>query len=416
MHQPSGETWRWTELAWRLYERAPAVVEDAAKWCAPFVLPWFALRVPVVVLRGPSPYSGRPWAIVMAGSQAASENVAHRYFSCPPQREASGAWPVWRLPSILKRMSASADLVIARVDRLSARLFFGTGYLVVPEGVGSRLTVPEGPTEASRRNESLKADLRRIRRGRFTAEISHAEADYETFYHTMYVPYMRKRHGSLAFIRNEHQMRRAFRRGGILWLQRDGQRIAGDLFQLRGGVLSALGVGTIGGDFMLMKEGVSAALYFFLIKHAREWSCPYIDFGSSPPALTDGLLRYKRKWGCQLTVQPPTRYDYLLRWERPNEQVGEFLAHRALIFRKHGRLSAVTAVGPGSVATPALARQLYHSLSIPGLQRIFVLLCNGEADPRIFARQPPGRSSTDEESKVVFCDMGHFLQDYGGVG
>jgi hypothetical protein len=302
------------------------------------------------------------------------------------------------------------------MDRLSARLFFGTGYLVVPEGVGSRLTVPEGFTKASRRNESLKADLRRIRRGRFTAEISHAEADYETFYHTMYVPYMRKRHGSLAFIRNEYQMRRAFRRGGILWVQRDGQRIAGDLFQLRGGVLSALGVGTTGGDFLLMKEGVSAALYFFLIKHAREWSCPYIDFGSSPPALTDGLLRYKRKWGCQLTAQPPTRYDYLLRWERPNEQVGEFLAHRALIFRKHGRLSAVTALGPGGVATPALARQLYHSLSIPGLQRIFVLLGNGEADPRIFARQPPGRSSTDEESKVVFCDMGHFLQDYGGAG
>jgi hypothetical protein len=416
MHQPSGERWKWTELAWRLYERAPAMVEDAAKWCAPFLLPWFALRVPVVMLRGPSPYSGRPWAIVMAGDQAAIDNVAQRYFACPPQREAIGAWPVWRLPSTLKRMSASADLAIARVDRLSVRLFWQTNYLVVPEGVGSRLIVPEGPTRASRRNESLRADLRRIRRGRFTAEISHAEADYETFYHTMYVPYLRKRHGSLAFIRNEHHMRRAFRRGGILWVQRDGQRIAGDLFQLRGGVLYALGVGTIGGDFMLMKEGVSAALYFFLIKYARERRCLYIDFGSSPPALTDGLLRYKRKWGCQLTAQPPTRYDYLLRWERPNEQVSEYLAHRALIFRKHGRLSAVTALGPGSVATPALARQLQHSLSIPGLQRIFVLLCDEKADPRIPAQQPLERPSTDEESKIVFCNMDHFLQDCGGGG
>ena len=416
MHQPRAEAWSWNAVAWRLYEYAPAVLEDAAKRCSPFVLPWFALRVPVVMLDGPSPYSGRPWAILMAGSQAAIDNIAHRYFACPPQRETLGSRPLWKLPSILKQLSASADLVIARVDRLSARLFFHTNHLVVPEGVGSRLTVPEDPDKMTRMNHSLKADLRRIRRERLTAELSHTEADFETFYHTMYVPYMQRRHGSLAFIRNLHNMHRAFRRGGILWVRCDGQRIAGNLFQQRDDVLNLLGVGTTGGDLRLMKEGASAALYFFLIKYARERRCTAIDFGSSPPALTDGLLRYKRKWGAQLSAQPLTYYDYLIQWERPSEQVSDYLAHRALIFRKQGQLAAVTALGSGRVATPALARQIHHSLSIPGLQRLFVLLPNWDPSNGMLAQQALEPSSTDDESKVVFCNIDHFLQEYGGVG
>lgn len=416
MRQPSAEAWRWTDLATRLYVHAPAVLEDAAKRCMPLVLPWCALCIPVVMLRGLNPYSGRPWTILMAGAQHAVDNISHRYFACPPQREAVGSLPLWQLPSTLQRLGVSADLTIARVDRLSARLFSRTNYLRIPESVGAWLAIPDDLNKLTRANRSVKGDMRRIRRERLTAEVSRAEPDCEIFYHTMYVPYMRRRHGELAVIRSLPQMRRAFRRGGILWVLREGQRIAGDLFHQRDGVLYRVGVGTAGGDPSLLGKGALAAVYFFSLQYAHNqgWTC--IDLGGSPPALNDGLLRYKRKWGARLTAQPLTHYDYLMRWERPSEQVVDYLAHRALIFRRHGQLAAVTALEPESVATPALAQQIHRSLAIPGLQRIFVISSNWKAGNSILAQQTLERSSTDDESEVVFCDADHFLQECGGVG
>lgn len=416
MRQPSAKTRRWTDWVWRLYECAPSVLEDAARWCVPLVLPWLALRVPVAILRGPSPYSGRPWVILMAGSQPAIDNVSHRFFACPPQREVVGSLPLWRLPSTLKRLGASADLVIARVDRLSARLFFRTPCLVVPESVGSWLAVPDDLNKAARANHSLSEDLRRIRREKLALEVSHTQPDCEVFYHTMYVPYLRKRHGELAIVRNLPQMRRAFRRGGILWVLRDGQRVAGGLFYQRNDVLYPLAVGTAGGDFTLTKKGALAAVYFFYLQYAHSQRCTRIDFGGSPPVLNDGLLRYKCKWGARLTAQSLTHYDYLMRWERPNEQVIAFLAHRSLIFRRHGQLAAVTALESGNVATPDLVRQIHCSLSIPGLQRLFIISSGWKVGNRILTQQTLEQPRAGHESDVVLCDADHFLQEFGGVG
>jgi hypothetical protein len=228
----------------------------------------------------------------------------------------------------------------------------------VSESVGSWLAVPDDLNKLKRTNRSVKADLRRIRRERFTFTVSHAEEDCETFYHTMYVPYLRRRHGELAVVRSLPQVRRVFRRGGVFWILCEGQRIAGQLFFQREGVLYCVGLGTAGGDPSLLRKGAIAATYFFSLQYAQSQGLARIDLGGSPPSLSDGLLRYKRKWGARLTAKPQTPYDYLLWWQRPTEQIIALLAHRQLIFhypvarRRKGQQSsypttAGTATGGG---------------------------------------------------------------------
>jgi hypothetical protein len=415
MHQPSVTTWGWSKWGWWLYERAPVVLEDAAKRGMPFVLPWCTLSVPVVLLRGLNRYSGQPWTILMAGADHAIDNIAHRYFACPPRREAIGSLPLWEVPSTLQRLGASADLVIARVDRLSARLLFRSNYLRVPESIGTWLAVPDDLNELKRTNRSVKADLRRIRLDRLTFAVSHAEADCETFYRTMYVSYMRSRHGELAFIRSLPQVRRVFRRGGVLWVLREGQRIAGQLFSQREGVLYCVGLGTAGGDPALLRKGALAATYFFSLQYAQSQGLTRIDFGGSPPALSDGLLRYKRKWGVQLAARPQTPYDYLFWWRRPTEQVIAFLAHRQLIFRQNGHWVTVTALDPGCVATPELVHKLRRSLSLPGLRRLVILSPGGEEDNNLQIPQLLEQPQVEGESEVVLCPASRFLQEFGGI-
>ncbi len=405
---------RFNEWAWWLYEHAPASLEDAAKRCAPWLLPWVALRVPVAILRGSTRHSERSGTVVVAGHQPWADYLPRRFFACAPQREVVGVVPVWALPSFLKRLPVDADITVARLDRVSARLFFVNGYLVVPESIGCRLSLPVDLDKLAHASSSVKEDLGMLRRERFTIEVSHREADCETFYSSMYLPFVKKRHGEFAVIHNLHQLRRKFRRGGLIWLRRGDHRIAAALFEQRGDVFRGVALGTAGGDLTVMKQGALAALYIFEIKCAEEGRCTSIDFGGTPPILNDGLLRFKRKWGVRLVDEHQTPYDYLIRWERPNEQVLHFLADTPLIIRNRGHLAGLTALRLNGVAHPDQASRMHRSLWMAGLRRLFVAVPSGYGSQDVGALPGQDRGGISHVGETEFCNFERILTTLEG--
>lgn len=405
---------RFNDWAWWLYEHAPAGLDDAAKRCAPWVLPWVALRIPVAILRGPTRHSERSGTIVVAGLQPWADYLPRRFFACAPRREVVGSVPIWALPSFLKRLAVDADIIVARVDRVSARLFFEDGFLVVPESIGCRLLLPVDFDKLAHASRSVKEDLGTLRREGFTMEVSHKEADYEAFYSLMYLPFVQKRHGEFAVIHNVHQLRRKFRRGGLIWLRRGDHRLAAALFEQEGAVFRGVALGTAGGDLTLMKQGALAALYIFEIQCAQEGGCASIDFGGTPPILNDGLLCFKRKWGVQLMDEHQTPYDYLVRWERPNEQVLNFLANVPLIFRNHGHLAGLTAIRLNGVAQADQASMMQRSLWMAGLQRLFVAVPTGYASQEVGALPGQDRSGKSYVGGTEFCNFERILPTLGG--
>lgn len=405
---------RFKDWAWWLYEHAPAGLEDVAKKCAPWVLPWVALRVPVAFLRGPTRHSRRSGTIVVAGFQPWADYLPRRFFADAPRREVVGTVPVWALPTFLKRLAVDADICVARVDRVSARLFFGDGYLVVPESIGCRLLLPVDFDKLARNSRSVKEDLGTLRREGFTMEVSHREADCEAFYSSMYLPFVQKRHGEFAVIYNVHQLRRRFRRGGLIWLRRGNHRIAAALFEQEGDVFRGVALGTPGGDLTVMKQGALAALYIFEIKCAQESRSASIDFGGTPPILNDGLLRFKRKWGVHLMDEHQTPYDYLVRWERPNKQVFDFLADAPLIFRNHGHLAGLTALKLNGVAHADQASMIHPCLWMAGLQRLFVVVPTGYSSQEVGALPGQDRGGIPYVGGTEFCDLEQILPTLGG--
>jgi hypothetical protein len=405
---------RFNDWAWWLYEHAPAGLDDVAKRCAPWVLPWVALRLPVAILRGPTRHSKRSGIIVVAGLQPWADYLPRRFFAGAPRREVVGAVPVWALPSFLKHLAVDADLIVARVDRISARLFFEDGYLVVPESIGCRLLLPVDFDKLAQASLSVKEDLGTLRREGFTMEVSHREADCEAFYSSMYLPFVQKRHGEFAVIHNVHQLRRKFRRGGLIWLRRGDHRIAAALFEREGDVFRGVALGTTGGDLSLMKQGALAALYIFEIKCAQEGRCASIDFGGTPPILNDGLLRFKRKWGVQLMNEHQTPYEYLVRWERPNEQVLDFLADVPLIFRNHGHLAGLSAIRLNDVAHANQASMRHRSLWMAGLQRLFVAVPTGYGSQEVGALSGKEKGGIPHVGGMEFCNFERILPMFGG--
>ena len=367
----------WTGPAWRLYRHLTAAVNDALRWHYPYVLPLKSLHIPITILRGPTCIDGHQGTMIVAGDEHKIDFLISRFFKGEHRRETMGKVALWNLNRTLKRLHTSADLTIAYVDQLSARLFFGPDYLTVPEWTGLTLTVPEDTSELTQSSRSLKEDLRVVRRNKLTADFTQATADFEFFYHTMYIPFMVKRHGKQAIVRDIEQLRRRFHQGGLLWVRQNDQPIAGAIFQRRDQVLRLLVVGTTNGEWAPVKAGALAALYLFVLKHAKERGCKLVDIGGSRPSLNDGLLRYKLKWGAKLTENIEIHYDFLVHWNRLSRPVISFLSNTPLIFRDQSGLSAMYVIYQDEPATETEAESIYRSMWIPGLQRLYLAATSG---------------------------------------
>lgn len=335
----------------------------ASLWTA-WLRPVADLILPVTLLRGRSRDSGEEVVVVVAGALPRIAWLIGHVFAAPPAREPLGHVPAWRLARTLRRHGACADFAIARVARMSAHaLGFDGDWLPVPDWVGTRLTAPFDLDAIARRSHSVSDDLRRVRRAACIAELSRRAGDLPSFRHDYYLPFIRRRYREDAVPRSPRHLRRRFRRGGILWIARGGTRIAGVLFDLRHRVLDAVALGVREGDAALVHDGAIAACYACLLSHAQATGCHAVDLRGSRPSPSDGVTRYKRKWGAELYDRADVVSTTFVRWNRVTPAVASLLARFPLIFREHGGLS-VLGVESGAGAASDL-----EAMRMAGLRR-----------------------------------------------
>lgn len=355
----------------------PSAGSPRARWTA-WLRPLADAYLPVTRLRGRARGVDDAATMLVAGSLARVGWLVDGCFAAPPAREPLGQVPAWRLARELRRQGAGADLVVARVARLSSRaLGFDDDWLAVPDWVGMRIAAPFDLPAIAQRSHSAADDLRRARRAGFAPSFSRGAADLAEFHRDFYGPFMRIRHGDEAVVRSLWRLRRRFRHGGILWIRRGEERVAGALVDLRHGVLSVLAVGVAHGSVALVRESVLAAVYAAALDHARRSGCAEVDLRGSRPSPLDGLSRYKRKWGARFYDRADVVTTTLVRWPRLTPAVAALLARMPLLYRDGDALSVL---GVADRSDPASS---LRALRLPELRRRILV-----------ARDPPGGPCT----------------------
>jgi len=158
----------------------PTRISDALR---PAVLMVRNRSIPVFRLEGPA-RTGRA-AVLIAGSSHTAELLTRRLFSGDVQTVQLATVPVWSLNSYLRKMADDVDFSVICVDKLSARLFFPSDCLRVPDAIDVGLKVPEEIATLWRSNHSLKQDIRQVHRRGMQMSLSQTEADFDLFYRTM---------------------------------------------------------------------------------------------------------------------------------------------------------------------------------------------------------------------------------------
>lgn len=374
----------WAGLAGRLLAQAPVSFEAGLRHAYSYLLPFHDWRVPVARLHGVTHASGRPASMLVAGAERWTRYLSDRFFAGAPRREPIGDVAIWKLPGRLRRLRAGADVTVVHVDNRSARRLFDGDYLCIPQWVGARLPLPVDLAAFARSSGRVAADLRRTRRGGLTHDVSHLPADFEQFYHRMFVPYTLARHGADAYIKDFHNLRRSFRSGGILWVRNNGHPVAGYLFEHDGDALGLVAVGVVDGDIAWRQRGAVAALYVHIIEYAQQSGCAAVDMRGVRPSLADGLLRYKAKWGAALYPRTDVPHSWLVHWNRLDGAAAEFLAGTPLVVRDGEGLSGVGLVDRATAWTNADLQQAHDRLWVPGLARLCLVgNASGADDPRV---------------------------------
>jgi hypothetical protein len=286
-------------------------------------------------------HASTPGTMIVGGHDPLEEFLPNRFFASTPEQVSLGKVSILQLPRRLRELRATADLTAVKLDRVLIKVLFKADYLRVPEWMRSSMPIPESVEKVASGHNSLRQDLRLIRKHQLRFIESHSEKDLEEFFNTMYRPHGLGRHGPSAQLRSFVSVQHAIERGALLWITCEGHKVAGVVLEFKNRRMILAALGAAGGDEGLMKKGVLAATYYFSIRFGQAHGCPTVDFGGTRPSLQDGLLRYKRKWGAVIDPKPLNPFDTLVWWPVVNPSVAALLKTTPLVFRDHSALSAL---------------------------------------------------------------------------
>lgn len=310
-------------------------------------------RVPLIL------HTGSAGSMLVAGEDRWSRYLPELFFrSDPRDRRHLGSYWTWQLPHVLRRWRDAADITVARTDRVTARLFPAAEYLRVPEWI--RMVAPVPASNRDFRASSVQNDMRVIRRNRLTWRVSHDADELAAYLDRDYYPYTRLRYGDDAFVQPPRWMRNSFRKGGLLWVEREGKPIAGLVFEQAHPVFRMSTIACAGADEGLLRQGAVAGVYVFSFECARSLGLTALDMRGCRPCLRDPLFFVKRKYGAAVEDKLDSVYDLLVRWGTATPSVMRFRADFPLIFRDGNGLSAIHA----DRVTPR------QKLLAPGLRRL----------------------------------------------
>lgn len=217
------------------------------------------------------------------------------------------------------------DLVLAAIHRWMAPRFRRAGWEIIPDAVrwqGELSAVP--PVEPCR---SLREDFRKVRKAGYTLEPAGSQADWQEFHERMVVPQAMSRHGDDAWIPSSRFMRALAAAGGLHFVKRHGERVAGACWVGHGTTIWLPISGLRGGSPALLREGAGTAALLLVFDWARAQGYTRLDLGRTSPFVRDGIQQYKRKWGLRPVHDPLTHVLAL----RAGPRVRELLAREPVL-------------------------------------------------------------------------------------
>lgn len=221
------------------------------------------------------------------------------------------------------------DFFLRKSDVFFQRYLQKKGFIIIPEHV-SFLLDNSLSIDTLLGNVSLDIinDIEKAKRTKYTFEIRDDLETFEFFYFNMYIPFVKWKHkekGRIASFATIYHL--AARGAKILLIKHGSDRIFGGIFLKEKNIMRTYYAGLMKGKFSHLHNGIMALSYYYLIRIAKRYNCQFIDFGTAPPFLNDGLYVYKKKWGMKVIETSPFFSDiFAIKIPKDPSMINQFIA------------------------------------------------------------------------------------------
>ena len=265
-------------------------------------------------------------------------------------------------------LEKNCPLVVVETTRSHFNWLKPDGCFFIPLWVSGGVRLPVAKEAIN--NNSVKNDLRKIKRFGLEYSVTRDEARFLDFYHHLHVPYTKKAYGDEAFFDRLAEKRRLCESYDLLLVHkksRPGYDIAGVMlvYEPAGPRVWSLGVREDGEDHV--REGVIAALYHFAFEHlAKKHS--WVSLGGNRSFLHDGLLIFKTR--LSQTLLESSWNGFALKIAALTPAAKNFLLKTPFIFQAGGGLHS--AVFVDEELSLEKIRRLHRHYLHPGLTRLVI--------------------------------------------
>lgn len=304
------------------------------------------------VLSGPERWSGEPLRVLYTGH---GENLAFLrrtlFRKIESEQTLPSAWigSPWALPAV------DVDLQCTERPLPWFLLPPPAGHEALLCWIKQSIPIPEGREalfQQVRRKTRMEAE-RQIRRRQLHLRLQEARDIATPFYHELYRPYVATRFGEAGVAVSEPVFQSYCETHQALTVSEGHTLLGALLMQAQGAVMIDGWTGVRCNAEGAPEAGISEALDYGSLIVAFQAGCQWLDMGTSRALLSDGVLRYKQRWGARIHCGVVPKGEWTLRVLRPTAAVMAQLEQSGFLARRQGQLQVVRGLSPqGLVLEP----------------------------------------------------------------
>ncbi len=311
---------------------------------------------------------GGPLTVSYAGWGYVAPFLKSILFVEEPTVTRVGKLPTWRSKEFVN--SSDSDILIFEASNHLIRKLPANSAITMPFQVSLVLDV-QGSWEKVKARFSRhlrKNELRFVRKYGYVYDVSHDDRDFETYYHSMYLPSLETKYSTLASPMSVQEAYQFFRHGLLFLVKRDGKCVSGALCSVQRDIVKLESLGVVNADERLMKEGAQGAAWYATIEWTNQEGYKHIDFGSCWPYI-EGVFLYKRKWGSIAKIAPRHAYKRIwIKVQRDTPAVFQFLGDNpSVIINKTGELRVLMITDDSDNSLPEVEDRWHRLYAMPGL-------------------------------------------------
>lgn len=338
------------------------------------------------VLEGAEKHSGAELRMLYLGGYEVNKNYVENLVFRPPIREINlGRFWLFRPTGFINKRLSKADMAVTEIKNEIMGNTPKSGFYI-PCWIDGKIDIDE-TLRLTETDSKIKCDLRRISKFRYTYEVVREKEKFIDFYNNMYVPHINKNYGNESTLRSLDNILSKLEYSELLLIKDGEKSVAGEVIVYRRSGPKILCLGVLDGDHRYVKEGVICALYYFRSIYLKKKEYAEVDLGASRGFLNDGVLKFKKKWGINLTAIRGG--GFMIHRLTLRAGTKSFLKNNPFIVSEPDGFSSVCFLDENAIGTEKEQNKLIKTLTAPGIKKLLVFQLDADKPIMVFSQNSP---------------------------